>query len=236
MEAERGTVTPCKDEGGRMKDEKLQTRIPEPVWAVIRALMLGQTRTGLARLREIAAEDEFRLTHARRNQIARVEAVFQREAKRSAWPADLSSADLIHWRGTLGGLLGELPLARVIDDLQATAQGKQSLIYYLSSEGGKRASRWEMLLCEHREKEWQEAKVHEGQMAKRRMAELMGGHTGPPLPETMLPEWVQRLRLEKRVLMTEMEGEIPNERRRECSERAAEIEAALIHHGHGEKR
>ncbi|MDD5088703.1 MAG: hypothetical protein PHI18_07895 [bacterium] len=126
MEAE---CRKMKDEGGRMKDEKLhpsnvkfQRRIPDAVWAVIRELMLGQTRTALARLKEIAAEEEFRLSHARRNQIARVEAVFRVEAGRPAWPADLSPSDLIHWRGTLGGLLAELPLGRVIEDLTATAQ------------------------------------------------------------------------------------------------------------------
>jgi len=203
--------------------------IPEELWRVIRELMLGNCRTGLARLRELVAEDEARQSHAKGRQIMRVEEVFRKEARNEPWPS-MPPGDRIHWRGVLGGLLNELPLARVIEDLQATAAGKKSLIYYLSSAGGTRASRWEMLLCRFREEEWQQEKAREKQQANEFFRHF-GNQT--PLPEAMLPEWVRRLKIERQAIEIEMSGEISLARRHECSERAAEIEAALIHHGYG---
>ena len=136
--------------------------------------------------------------HSHAKQIQRVEQVFSQISGRPPWPQDATTQQLNSWRGIIGGILHEWPLAKAIDDLNATAREVRDLRYYIISDGGERASRWDMALCTHREIEWQKRKSEEAQQAR----EFFEGAPiqTPPYPPVngggMEPEWVQRTRKE----------------------------------------
>lgn len=170
---------------------------------VVELLLSGQVRAAEVLLREWLASQDYLLAHSRSVQIRRVESYFREQSGKPPWPADFSSGDLIHWRGQLGGILSDVPLARLLDDLKGSARGRQNLLYYLSAEKGKRASRWEMLLCDYRVERWEAAKKQERADAEKFFEELpplcppttRGGRPEPPLTPPLKqggtePEWV----------------------------------------------
>ncbi len=165
--------------------------VPAAILRCFRLLLDGHTRAAEAVLREYHYEKSYWAQHRQAGAVARVEAVFRQCAGTEPWPSDLSDQHRQFWRLKLAGLLVELPVALVIDDLKATAAGKGSLIYYMSSDRGTRASRWEMLLCDHREAEWQKVKQEEKEAAK---SFDLGG-----LAKKVDPDWVKEARMRLKI-------------------------------------
>jgi hypothetical protein len=206
----------------------------------IRHLCEGEIRAAEIELRELIAEESFWAQSSKSRQISRVEEVFRALTRRSPWPENFRAAERIYWRGRLGGILMGVPLGRLIDDLKATAAGRQNLLYYLISEGGTRASRWEMLLCQCREQEWRREKQQEARDAARFFGENAGrgsarlcGTTGTLNDEA---DWVNDLRQELRLVEFKLQRKIGTGREQKDLElRRQRIEQALTSKDEGRK-
>lgn len=196
----------------------------DALWEIVKLLVLGQVREGEVKLRELLAGQDIYYRHRHGQQIVRVEQYFRDVNGRSPWPLDMTPQDRQYWQGKLGGLLSELPLARILADLKANP-GKQNLVYFLSTDRGARASRWEMLLVTHREEAWQAAKTKEKQDAARFFGQ-------DPLPvQPVQAEWIDKLALELRAVEFALTlKELPADRRREYEERRGRIRAVFEKH------
>ncbi len=172
--------------GSRVGDAAIR----EVIWELLRL----ETFAAEARLREINAARRHGLQHRHGQQIRRIEEYFERCAGRGAWPADFQPGQLIHFREVLGGLLSMAPLRIYLDDLKADAGVRRSLLYYLSTEQGKRASRWEMLALAHKQTEYESEKARWAEEAKSAFARIFGDEGSGK------PAWVQRLEDEARQL------------------------------------
>lgn len=117
---------------------------------VIELLLLADSFQAEAVLREVNAARRHGLNHRHGTQIQRIEGYFREHSGRPPWPTDFQPGQLIHFREVLGGLLECAPLKTYLEDLKATCHERNSLLYYLSTEQGKRASRWEMLALDHK--------------------------------------------------------------------------------------
>lgn len=189
---------------------------------VIELLLLGHTLEAEAKLRELNAARRHGKQHRHGVQIARIEQYFRQTAGREPWPADFKPGQLIHFRELLGGLLDEMPLRQLLEDLKAEAVGKQSLLYFLSTDQGRRASRWEMLLCDWRERQLAEDKARWHAEAVAAYEQLF-----PTIGELGRPSWVIRLEDELKQLEHLLPLTTDSAARREMQQRGGVIRAAL---------
>lgn len=112
---------------------------------IVELILLDDTFEAEAVLRELNAAKRHGLNHRHSRQIQRIEQYFEQVSGRKPWPVDFQPGQLIHFRDVIGLILKTVPLSRLLDDLKTGAMGKNSLLYFLSTEQGKRSSRWEML-------------------------------------------------------------------------------------------
>lgn len=155
---------------------------------VLELVLLGLTVEAEAALRELNAARRHGLNHRHSQQIRRIEEYFRQHAGRPAWPENFQPGQLIHFRDILGGLLECAPLRVYLEDLKAECGDKQSLLYFVSTEQGKRASRWEMLALRHREEQHEQEKQRFAAEATEAYARLF-----PVVAELGKPSWVVKL-------------------------------------------
>ena len=197
--------TPPAKARGNLDDARTRT--------IIELLLLGRPLEAEARLRELNAARRHGLQHRHKFQIERIESYFRQHAGRDPWPANFQPGQLIHFREVLGGLLDTVPLKLLLEDLKAECGDKQSLLYFLSTEQGKRASRWEMLAVDCRERQ-----IEAERQKFRREAvlayERIFGAEGP-----VKPSWVVKLEDEAKQIrhlipLTTNEGSLAEMRQR----------------------
>ncbi len=160
---------------------------------VLELVLLDRTFEAEAALRELNAARRHGLNHRHRQQIERIEQYFQQVSGRPAWPGNFQPGQLIHFRDVLGQLCECVPLAKLLDDLKAEAGGRNSLLYFISTEQGKRASRWEMLALKEKEEQHERDKL-KWQAESVAAYERLFGKTGP----AEIPSWVVLLEDERR--------------------------------------
>lgn len=159
---------------------------------VIELLLLGRPLEAEAKLRELNAARRHVLQHRHQQQIGRIEQYFRQHAGREPWPENFQPGQLIHFREVLGGLLDTVPLKLLLEDLKTECGDKQSLLYFLSTDQGKRASRWEMLAVLERERQIEAEKQKFRQEAVAAYERIFGA-AGP-----VKPSWVVKLEDERK--------------------------------------
>lgn len=213
---------------------KWRKGISEGIWRIMELVIEGRLAEAEVRLREELASVEYHAMHAQGRAISRIEQVYGQITKRDPWPADFRPSERIHWRGKLGIILSVVPLPRLLEDLSKTALPTRNLLYYLSAERGKRASRWEMLLCTVREEQHTKDKEQERKDAERFFA---AGQVALPAVKRAEPDWVARLKVEREMLARELLAQPAPalQRRREIAQRQEQIGEILAARGYEKK-
>jgi hypothetical protein len=202
---ETGAETPLDPpvNGGKKKRPALSTarrKDDETLRRVVGEVLLRNTVEAEAILRTFNECKGQLAKHQHGQQIERVEEYFKQQTGHEPWPERIPDGMLMHFRGKIGMVLNRVKLARLLEDIKAAKEVK-NLIYFLSTDSGKKASRWEMLMVEAREEELVRNKALERAEMQVAWERIFGGKDegGRMKDETkkVEPTWVIRQKAER---------------------------------------
>lgn len=193
----------------------------DPIREILLRLLLHDTFAAEALLRDYNAARRHGLNHRHGQQIRRLEQYFSQHAGRPAWPPGFQPGQLIHFREILGGLLTMAPLKIFLEDLKGEAGLRQNLLYFLSTEQGKRASRWEMLALDHKRGQYEQDKARWAKESREAYDRMFGAEVSGQ------PSWITRLADEARQLEHLLPLVTEDSARAEMRQRLGQIQRRL---------
>ena len=126
--------------------------------------------------------------------VERIESHFSDSNRRPPWPPEWSSEKVFEHKKLIAWYICKLGNAGplIADITEARKNKPRSLAYFLVTYKGKKASRWDLLLNEHRLTQWDKTKTEENRIAE----ELAEKSNVKPSYDPLQDFWIRSARSE----------------------------------------